>query len=75
MKLREYLKQFEGMDLDADVIHLMSVGCCGDTDTMEDPEVDANKFEFKKEQHSYVQIVYPPFDYLNSCRKYGARIK
>ena len=31
MKLSEYLKQFEGMDPEAEVCFNMSNGCCGDT--------------------------------------------
>lgn len=72
MKLKDYLKQFEGMDPEAEMIHTMSVGCCGDSETLEDPDVEARQYVFKKEPYSHVQINYPSFEFLNSCRKYGS---
>lgn len=72
VKLKDFLKQFDGMDPEADMQHMMYVGCCGDTELLEEPTVEPHKFEFKKEQYSYVYLYYPALDFLSSCRKYGS---
>lgn len=72
MKLKDYLKEFEGMDPEAEMVFQMTVGCCGDTEDLLDPWVDANQFKFQKQDHSIVRVLYTGPEFLNSCRKYGA---
>jgi hypothetical protein len=72
MKLKDYLQAFEGMDPEADLIHQMAVGCCGETEDLGDPDVYDSKSLYPNDKLNYVRITYPPFDFLSSCRKYGA---
>lgn len=74
MKLSEYLKQFEGMDPEAEVYFQMADGCCGDTFTLDDPEID----QCKEVAHGkfltthYLTVRFPALDFLRSCRRSGA---
>lgn len=74
MKLVEYLKQFEGMDSEAEVCFSMQNGCCGDTFDLEAPEIDQFKTIGRRagEPEHYVTIRFPALDFLSSCIRSGA---
>lgn len=74
MKLKDFLKEFEGVDPESEVYFNMSVGCCGDTEMLESPDVyDQDAIVSKKEvPYHYVCITFPALDFLTSCRRYAA---
>ena len=74
MKLKDFLKEFEGMDPEAEVYLQMSVGCCGETEDLDPPEVwqeDVLDKRMKPSGEQQVRVMFPSFDFLSSCRKYG----
>lgn len=74
MKLKDYLKEFEGIDPEAEVYFNMSVGCCGETEALENPDVSYWATTTKDPKTYYVQVNFPSFEFLDSCRKYGSVI-
>lgn len=75
MKLKEFLKEFEGIHPDAEVYFNMSVGCCGEMETLGNPDVDYWAGSTKNIETWYVQITFPSFEFLDSCRKHGNAVR
>lgn len=58
MKLKDFLKEFEGMDSESEVYINMSVGCCGDTEALSAPQI-------------WDEALLDKGNFLSSCRKYA----
>lgn len=76
MKLKDFLKQFDGHDPEGEVIIQMAVGCCGETEDIDfDNKTVWEEDVLDKGNHptgaKYTRILFSPFEFLSSCRKYG----
>jgi hypothetical protein len=67
VKLKDFLKEFEGVDPEADMIFQMADGCCSETFDLGDPYVDHYNFP----GGSYCSIDFPALDFLSSCIRSG----
>jgi len=63
MKLSDFLQLFHGMSPSSEVSFKMDVGCCGDFEQLDNPDVD--------EYNGFVFVSFPALDFLSSCRTYG----
>lgn len=74
MKLKDFLKEFDSLDPESEVYFQMSVGCCGDTQDLEGPMTytHVHGANSTPPYSPYVVVNFPSFDFLNSCKKFGA---
>lgn len=74
MKVKDFLKQFEGCDPEGELYINMTVGCCGDTEILGDPSI-WEEIVLGKEPKKQTNIEFPPLAFLDSCRKYGSALR
>lgn len=74
MKLKDFLKEFEGVDPEADIVFQTADGCCADQHYLEDPSVDPWEYTHPKTKvtDKGVYVSFPALPHFKSCRRAGA---
>jgi hypothetical protein len=65
------------MDPEAEILMEMSVGCCGENEALDAPQVweeDVLGKDMKPSGAKRVRVSFPAFSFLDSCRKYAAAV-